>query len=49
MLRSNIAHKAVEVLSAIHSFAGLDPTTLEAIARTALRCGYNAGEIVFLE
>jgi CRP-like cAMP-binding protein len=49
MLRSDITHKAVEVLSTIPSFAGLDATTLEAIARVAIRRSYDAGQIVFLE
>ena len=49
MLRSDITHKAVEILSAIPSFAGLDATTLEAIARAAIRRSYDAGQVVFLE
>jgi CRP-like cAMP-binding protein len=30
-------------------FAGLDATTLEAIARAAVRRSFDAGQVVFLE
>jgi hypothetical protein len=42
-----MAHKAVEILSAIPSFAGLDASTVEGIAQTAIRRSYDAGRVVF--
>ncbi len=43
------ASKAVEILSSIPYFAQLDPATLEAISRAAIRRSFDAGQVVFLE
>ena len=49
MVRSDSSHTAVEALSVMPPFAGLDATTLEAIARAAVRRSFDAGQVVFLE
>jgi len=40
---------AVEALSAVASFAGLDVATLDSISRPAIRREYAVGQVVFLE
>ena len=41
--------RALEVLSSLPYFAGLEPATLEAVANAAVQQKYEAGEIVFME
>jgi len=47
--KSDVTHAAVEALTAVTSFEGLDATTLNAIARVAIKREYGAGQVVFLE
>jgi len=49
MSRTSGAHQAVEMLSAVSSFAGLNATTLEAVARAVIRRSYQSDQVVFLE
>ena len=46
---SDSSPKPADLLAAIPTFAGLDATTLEAVAQVAILRRYGAGEIVFLE
>ncbi len=42
-------HDAARVLRAVPAFAGLEPSTLEFVARKAIPRHYAAGEVLFLE
>ena len=46
---ANAKPTAVQVLAAVPYFGELDPTTLEHIARMALRRVYDVGQMVFVE
>jgi len=46
---SNDPHDVNRVLRAVPAFAGLEPATLEFVAREAIPRPYAAGEVLFLE
>jgi len=47
MSRASDVHTASKVLAAVSYFAELDPATLEAVARAAIRRKYETGQAVF--
>jgi CRP/FNR family transcriptional regulator len=47
--RTDTISEAARLLASVPSFAGLDPTTLESVARSAVRQAYAANQVVFLE
>lgn len=42
-------HEAIEALSAVSYFSGLDRPTLQSVAHTAVRRDFDAGQVVFVE
>ncbi len=49
MPSSSEPHDVARVLRAVPAFAGLEPATLEFVARQAVPRHYSAGEVLFLE
>jgi CRP/FNR family transcriptional regulator len=49
MPRKDTISEAARTLASVPTFAGLDPTTLAAVARAAIRQTYAANQVVFLE
>jgi CRP/FNR family transcriptional regulator len=46
---SNSLHEAIEALSVVFYFSGLDRPTLQSIVHTAVRRDCDAGQVVFVE
>ena len=49
MPKTDAIPRAAQILATVPSFAGLDSTALEAVARAAIHQNYDAGQVVFLE
>lgn len=46
---SNSSQEAIEALSAVSYFSGLDRPALQSVVRTAVRRDYDTGQVVFVE